>query len=442
MGLKLQITAGSRTGERLDFTTSIVLVGRHPHCDLRFDAQRDLDVSTRHADFRWTGSAWMLEDLGSTNGTLVDGVKIRQPIAVRPGHVIVFGADGPRIEILNTDAVADVAPPRAEVRPSTPSNRPHTEERIAIAVAKHTGSLRKIVIGMAVIVVAGVAALVLLSQKQTGEQQRVIDLLLARNDSLANSIAGREAGLDSVARELKRKSEELAQKIRQGVNVDAEANLLAARQRGVMAAAAVDWTRLFRANNAAVGFVAVESQDGTKSSGTGFMISEDGLFITNRHVINEHGAPKLIVVVMSDQSIGVEATVVTLFDDADLAVLRMGKARKYPVVQGVATSSGLTEGTAVAVIGFPHGTGTRQGDGDVRKTTFAAGTLGKVLANELQLDAYAAPGSSGSPVFDARGFVIGVIYSGNAESGGRIVYAVSGQELVKRIPPEAKAIIR
>ena len=60
----------------------------------------------------------------------------------------------------------------------------------------------------------------------------------------------------------------------------------------------------------------------------------------------------------------------------------------------------------------------------------------------MQLDAFAAQGSSGSPVFDGRGNVVGVIYGGATESGGRIVYAVPTVRLAAQIPADAVSILR
>jgi S1-C subfamily serine protease len=86
----------------------------------------------------------------------------------------------------------------------------------------------------------------------------------------------------------------------------------------------------------------------------------------------------------------------------------------------------------VATIGYPHAVDTpMEGTGlDVRaRTTTTAGTVSKRLADVLQIDSYAGKGSSGSPVFDVRGYVVGVIYGGEAESQGRIVYAVPAERL-------------
>ena len=49
------------------------LIGREPGAALRLD---DESVSWRHASLRWTGHAWELQDLGSLNGTFVDGQRI------------------------------------------------------------------------------------------------------------------------------------------------------------------------------------------------------------------------------------------------------------------------------------------------------------------------------------------------------------------------------
>ncbi len=50
-------------------------------------------ISNHHARLRFDGSAWWLEDLGSRNGTVVDGKRCLpyQPMAVRPGSNIQFG---------------------------------------------------------------------------------------------------------------------------------------------------------------------------------------------------------------------------------------------------------------------------------------------------------------------------------------------------------------
>lgn len=65
-----------------------LVIGRAPTCEF---VVADLTVSRLHAELRRAGSAWLLSDLGSMNGTLVNGYRIAAPTRVRPGDEIAFG---------------------------------------------------------------------------------------------------------------------------------------------------------------------------------------------------------------------------------------------------------------------------------------------------------------------------------------------------------------
>ena len=66
------------------------IVGRAPSCGLRIDRKY---ISGQHAALRWTGSHWELKDLGSLNGTFLDGVRILHGLEhpMRAGSKIAFG---------------------------------------------------------------------------------------------------------------------------------------------------------------------------------------------------------------------------------------------------------------------------------------------------------------------------------------------------------------
>lgn len=66
------------------------LVGRAPDAALRID---DESVSWRHASLRWTGRVWELQDLGSLNGTFLDGQRLQSGtrVPLRPGAQLRFG---------------------------------------------------------------------------------------------------------------------------------------------------------------------------------------------------------------------------------------------------------------------------------------------------------------------------------------------------------------
>lgn len=67
-----------------------VLIGRSNQCALRLDAS---DISGKHARLGYESGAFWLEDLGSTNGTFVDGQQVSGRISVEPGKPIVLGRD-------------------------------------------------------------------------------------------------------------------------------------------------------------------------------------------------------------------------------------------------------------------------------------------------------------------------------------------------------------
>jgi ABC-type multidrug transport system ATPase subunit len=71
-------------------------LGRDPQADIVFE---DARVSWRHATIRRGGTGWLFEDLGSTNGTFVQGQRAAQAFEVGPGSAVNLGnaTDGPRL---------------------------------------------------------------------------------------------------------------------------------------------------------------------------------------------------------------------------------------------------------------------------------------------------------------------------------------------------------
>ncbi|HUH00939.1 MAG TPA: FHA domain-containing protein [Kofleriaceae bacterium] len=100
--------AGSRRGQRQELPVEARLrFGRHPESDVMFDAHRDLDASSRHAELRFDGEAFTLIDIGSSNGTFVDGERVGQARIQEGDPVEVeFGAGGPRLRLFIGDDAA------------------------------------------------------------------------------------------------------------------------------------------------------------------------------------------------------------------------------------------------------------------------------------------------------------------------------------------------
>ena len=85
---RLMVTAGKLAGTSLPLGKSAIVVGRAPSCTLVLE---DDYASSRHARFFPQGDSWMIEDLGSTNGTTVAGRTISEPTPLAPGTEVRIG---------------------------------------------------------------------------------------------------------------------------------------------------------------------------------------------------------------------------------------------------------------------------------------------------------------------------------------------------------------
>jgi pSer/pThr/pTyr-binding forkhead associated (FHA) protein len=115
--------AGSRKGQRQEFAAGLrVRFGRHPECEVSFDPQRDIDASSRHAELRNVDAGWLLVDLGSSNGTYVDGHRVTEtPVVPNVAVSIEFGPGGPRVRMFVGDDKAIEGLPPAPVEASRPT---------------------------------------------------------------------------------------------------------------------------------------------------------------------------------------------------------------------------------------------------------------------------------------------------------------------------------
>src|SRR5689334_18714730 len=110
--------SGSRAGQRQELEPiARVRFGRHPDNEVAFDAHKDLDASTRHAELRRENSHWLLLDVGSSNGTLVGGQKIAR-LDVHQGVPleVEFGAGGPRVRLYIGDPTQGALVPETLIR--------------------------------------------------------------------------------------------------------------------------------------------------------------------------------------------------------------------------------------------------------------------------------------------------------------------------------------
>ncbi|MCA8971300.1 MAG: FHA domain-containing protein [Planctomycetes bacterium] len=75
----------------MTFAKSEVLIGRRSDCDFVVDSDAGFLVSGLHARLRADGDTWSLEDLGSKNGSFVDGEPVHGRACVAPGSIVSLG---------------------------------------------------------------------------------------------------------------------------------------------------------------------------------------------------------------------------------------------------------------------------------------------------------------------------------------------------------------
>ena len=155
----------------------------------------------------------------------------------------------------------------------------------------------------------------------------------------------------------------------------------------------------------------------TASSGTGFIISENGEILTNYHVVKN--ASKLTVTTNSGESYN--ATVIGYEEDNDVALIKIEATGLTAVTLG--KSSDLRVGDEVAAVGNPLGELTNTMTvGYVSALDRYINTDGSPI-NMMQIDAAINSGNSGGPLFDMYGNVVGITtakYSGTTNSGTTI----------------------
>ncbi|WP_434046268.1 S1C family serine protease [Sorangium cellulosum] len=166
---------------------------------------------------------------------------------------------------------------------------------------------------------------------------------------------------------------------------------------------------------------AVVTIRGDGSLGAGFLIREDGWIATNFHVIA--GIPDLKVVLW-DESEHPVLEVLAFDEERDLAIVRIHAPRKLPLLP-LGDSLAVRPGDPVVAIGHPLGLADTVSNGLVSAVRVVDPAL-----TLLQISAPIAPGSSGGPLFNERGEVIGVA-AAVATQGQNLNFGVPADYLKK-----------
>jgi putative serine protease PepD len=202
----------------------------------------------------------------------------------------------------------------------------------------------------------------------------------------------------------------------------------------------LDARQIYNASKNAVTYIVADTPEG-QATGSGFVVSKDGLIVTNDHVVD--GASQVQVKIGTSNQ-AQDATVVGADPSRDLALLKVDASNLPTLSLGDSSSVGV--GDPTYAIGNPFGL-------DHTLTTGIVSALqrnlqapdGATISGAIQTDAALNPGNSGGPLLDSSGKVIGVnsqIQTGSsngAEAGNVGIGFAIPSSTVKSFIAEAKA---
>jgi serine protease Do len=145
-------------------------------------------------------------------------------------------------------------------------------------------------------------------------------------------------------------------------------------------------------------------------AGSGFIVSEDGLVLTNKHVVIDKEAE---YTVLTNDSKKYPAKVLALDPVQDLAVIKIQDQKRFPAIM-LGNSDGIQIGQGAIAIGNSLGefrntvsVGVISGLGRTVSAS-SSGGFSELLEDIIQTDAAINPGNSGGPLLNLKGEVIGV----------------------------------
>lgn len=193
---------------------------------------------------------------------------------------------------------------------------------------------------------------------------------------------------------------------------------------GVPARAQNDHVRIAEQNAPAIVAVNVIKADGSTFTGTGFVLTPEGLVATTRHVTKD---ALYINLTFNTGAVSGEAVPVAQAGNVDLALLQI-HAKNLPHVT-VVPSDTVLPGQTITVIGNPRRL----------QNTISSGLISQIRKKAdgvlwHQISAPISPSSSGSPVFDHNGNVISVVFgSYKGEGNQNLNFSVPSNYLIQLV---------
>jgi V8-like Glu-specific endopeptidase len=433
--IRLVQESGADAGRLWRFDAGRVRIGRALDNELALDPQQDLDASSRHCELAWQGGAWMVSDLGSRNGTFLNGARVLQQQVLRAGDVLLLGGAGPRFRV--------ELPASAEVKPFLPLRPPALAPNVGTTVAmaqvpSAPGDPSSGSVGQAMVAAMPAGA-------QVG--RRTVALMIDQ------AIVASHARRSNTG--LKLAIVVLSGLVIASIALGAFLVLDRARDRESEVAVPVPaggdpssaGSRLAAANENAIYLLAYQRPGGPRTQGfcTGFAVTRE-IIATNAHcvlVANDEIARGSRIVALRNKAPGAVLDARPVYMDArfrdarfsrggtgyDVGLVRVtGTLPTYARLATEAELFALHEGDAVFVYGFPGMTMNEASPVATitlglinRVTNFQDGIAQPAAAQKLQHSAQTSGGSSGSPIFLPSGSVVGINAGSLADDERQIV---------------------
>jgi S1-C subfamily serine protease len=445
------VESGDLEGKAFELSAPRFTVGRDPSADLTLD---DSQVSGRHLQFtRGEDGGVVVEDLGSTNGTIVDGRRLDGPVALHGGERMRIGRTVVSVAMArpgeSTPDSTVVAPARGGGAPAAAAAAAGAAAGAAAAAAPPAEAAPPLVTPIPRAQSPGAAP---------GAAPPPGAAAPPPGDAGAPPPGGRSpapvvprAGTPSAIERVKlRRSANTAIAIAVGAVVVAVVAVVLAVTGVFDSGSSTPTVAQVVAKVAPSTLLVVASQGGQPAEkGTAWVLDgKHGLIVTNNHVaqggdslsVGTGGTPTGTVAMSAHG-----ATIVGAAPCEDIAVLKVPDARNLESVP-IAPQSQLQTGDQVVALGFPVNASlddnliATSGIVSVPRTQLSASEVGLAegpsLTDAVQTTAAINPGNSGGPLVNYQGQLVGMNSAVLNSSGGNPVqgqgYAI-GSDRVRQI---------
>ena len=219
---------------------------------------------------------------------------------------------------------------------------------------------------------------------------------------------------------------------------------LAAALDGQRLAAALDLRAIQRANRSAVAMIYVETEEGEVSTATAFTVRTDATLLTSRHVVaGAEGRQRVrrMAIQFSDSEQVWPARLLMVSNEWDLALVKVDNiVGEVPTIRSLnLRSDTITRGSPVALIGLALGGDVSASDPPRPRTAkplVGTGVVHAISPARIEVQGFGAAGASGSPIFDANGEVIAILFGGRRGASGQRVFGVpatAAAEFLRRL---------